>query len=276
VAAGNGSRRNGLLAQARLRDAVGRLRRAVQNSRRAARLAGGAGLDLILPPTCARCDQHLPAAAAGGLLCDHCRRELMTTTVSSCPRCGIHVPSVSGFACGNCQQRKSHFDRVFALGDYTGELRAAVLRMKHGADERLALAISALAGEAFERPLRELALDVSLPVPMHWFRRIVRGLNCPAVVAEQFAQRLNIPSSRLLVRRRFTAIQGDLPPSRRRANVRNAFRLRYPAYFRGARVLLIDDVITSGATCDEAARILKRSGAEFVAVLTICRTQPPT
>jgi len=184
------------------------------------------------------------------------------------------MSDLPGAACGYCQQRSLKFDRTFAVGDYVADLRDAVLRAKHHADERLAIALAGLAADLHASALREQGLDVVVPIPMHWARRIVRGMNGPNVVADQVARRLRAPVSSQLVRRRYTAIQGDLPPTRRRQNVRNAFRLRHPEDFRGARVLLVDDVMTSCATCNEAARMLRRAGAEWIAVLVICRTQP--
>jgi ComF family protein len=177
--------------------------------------------------------------------------------------------------CPFCVKRPFRFDRLVALGDYESHLRAAVLRMKRPSGEPLAAALARLLWQSRGGDLRAWNVDVVLPIPMHWLRRIARGVNSPEVIGRTLAHQLRTPISSLLRRRRWTRAQGQLPASRRVLNLKNAFRLLHANDFRGARVLLVDDVVTSGATSNEAARVLHRAGAEFVGVAAICRTQLP-
>jgi ComF family protein len=120
--------------------------------------------------------------------------------------------------------------------------------------------------------LAELRADVIVPVPMFWTRRLLRGVNSPEILAESLAGRLDLPVlRRVLVRTRNTLPQFSLPPSERFPNVRGAFRVRRGYDLSGARVLLVDDVLTTGATSSEAARALRSAGAEAVLVAVAAR-----
>lgn len=237
--------------------------------------AAAAGRHLLFPPSCVYCRHLLPEPAAPPWLCLDCVRRLVPPSREVCPGCGLALPAVPGARCPACADRQFRFDALVALGDYEGELRRAVLRMKRAIQEPLSAALGQLLAQQRGAEIASLRPDVVLPVPMHWLRRILRGTNSPEIVASQLAAGVRRPMSPLLIRRRYTQSQGNLTPTRRAANVRNAFRLQHPQDFAGARVLLVDDVVTSGATCNEAARLLKRAGAAFVGVAAICRTQSP-
>jgi ComF family protein len=165
------------------------------------------------------------------------------------------------------------FDETVALGRYDGLLRDWLLKIKDGRGDSLALSIAELVWQRNSERLAAMRPDVVVPVPMHWRRRLIRGTNSPAILAERLAGHLQVPhSSDLLRRTRHTPPQFSLPPSERPANVRNAFAVRPGYHLREARVLLVDDILTTGSTCSAAARALKRAGAKFVAVTVAART----
>ena len=114
------------------------------------------------------------------------------------------------------------------------------------------------------------------PVPMHWVRRLGRGWNHSSGLARRVARRLKLPMDDELVRTRNTPPQVGLPASQRAGNVRGAFAVPRPKEVAGANVLLVDDVMTTGATANEAARTLRRAGAERVIVAVVARAEPPT
>ncbi len=125
-----------------------------------------------------------------------------------------------------------------------------------------------------ERPqlMVDLEADFLLPIPMHWTRWLARGVNSPELVASCLSRVLRVPvRRRILARRRRTAPQRDLSPAARFRNLAGAFRVRRRAKLRGARVLLVDDILTTGATCSEAAKMLKQAGAAMVAVAVVAR-----
>jgi len=116
--------------------------------------------------------------------------------------------------------------------------------------------------------------DVVLPVPMHWRRRLMRGVNNPDVLAESLAKGIDVPDvPRVLCRCRNTLPQNKLQPRDRFRNVRGAFRLRKGYDLEGLRMVLVDDVLTTGATCSEAARVLKEAGASMVIAAVLARTE---
>lgn len=191
-----------------------------------------------------------------------------------CLRCGAPVPGQSDRApCYRCQETKLRFDATIALGEYEGRLRDWLLAMKDRRSESLALAVGELLWERAEERLSQLAIDVVVPVPMHWRRRLARGTNSAAILAERLAERLRVPMAADLLRRtRHTPPQFSLPPSERPANVRNAFEVRNGYHLNKARVLVADDIFTTGSTCNAAAKALKKAGADYVALAVAART----
>jgi len=174
--------------------------------------------------------------------------------------------------CIRCRKTPLKFDAVVALGSYHAGLRYSVLRMKLPAHDVLSMAFGRLLAERRRELLLGLCADVIIPIPMFWTRRLGRGKNNPEVLASCLAKPLGISARRgVLVRCRNTPPQAGLPPSQRFRNVRGAFRVRRPDVVKGARVLLVDDVLTTGATCSEAAKMLKQAGASMVAVAVVAR-----
>ncbi|HUY35926.1 MAG TPA: ComF family protein [Pirellulales bacterium] len=233
---------------------------------------------LVFPACCAGCDGELPDAAPAWALCDTCRARLAPSDALRCGRCGAIAAHAAGDAtgCDDCRPRSLGFDRVWVWGDYVGEIRAAVLRMKHAREEPLSAAIGHLLADRLCEPLAAWQADVVTCVPMHWSRRWARGTNSAEILAEIIAGRLRLPlAGRVVSRRRRTQPQAGLAPSERFNNVRGAFRVRSGVSFGDARVLLLDDVLTTGATCGEIARLFKRAGAKQVAVLVVaCAPRP--
>jgi len=227
--------------------------------------------DLTFPPRCAHCDAEIGAPAPAELPCGPCQARLLGPPVRRCSGCGAAIANETG-RCPQCGLRPPAFDRVWVLGDYAGELRTAVLRMKRSSEEPLAAALAEL---LFERAGTEIGAwrpDVVLPTPMHWLRRAVRGANSAETLGTVLSRRLRTPSGAgCLVRRRFTPPQSGLSPHARLLNVRGAFRLRPGVDLAQARVLLVDDVLTTGATCGEIAKLLQQAGAAAPAVAVVAR-----
>jgi len=176
--------------------------------------------------------------------------------------------------CVGCRGRRFHFDTVVPLGVYRDQLRSAVLKMKRPSGEPLACALGQLLVLRRKEKLTQLRPQWVAPVPMHWFRRAMRKTNSPELLAEQIARGLGTAfAPRLLRRRRNTRLQPDLAPGERFHNVRGAFEVGAACDVQGARVLLVDDVLTTGATASEAASVLRRAGADMVAVAVVARAE---
>jgi ComF family protein len=147
-----------------------------------------------------------------------------------------------------------------------------VLRLKHHTGEGLAWLLGALWAEHDRARFDALHLDVIVPVPLHWRRRWQRGYNQSAELARGLASVLGLPCrARCLCRVRDTPVQSFLSPDARRDNVRGAFLAARAAHLRGAAVLLVDDVMTTGSTAHETSAALRRAGAARVVVAALCR-----
>ncbi|MBC8870973.1 MAG: ComF family protein [Planctomycetes bacterium] len=246
---------------------------------RASQLRGGIGraaawaADLLLPPTCNFCSRELPSPGSQPLLCDACREGFVSRDTAVCPRCAAPVSEVhAGDDCPRCRGRRYSFRFVMALGVYRSTLRDAVIRMKQRVHEPLTLSMGHLLAEHVRDRLSQSRPDLLVPVSAHWIKRIVRGVNGPDLLVEAIGRRLTVPAvSDLLFLRRKTQKQGTLLPSERFANVRNAFGANTGYDIRDARVLLVDDIMTTGATASEAAKTLRKAGAKVVDVAVVAR-----
>jgi ComF family protein len=165
------------------------------------------------------------------------------------------------------------YDEARTLGCYDGALRQAVLKIKHARYEPLAAGL----GLALAEPLRRRPLaatpELIVPVPMFWLQRLWRGTNAAEVIAVALARELKLPiATNLLVCRRWLRKQSTLNTDERRRNVRGAFRASWRFNIKNANIVLVDDVLTTGATAHEAARALRRAGAAAVAVAAVARS----
>jgi ComF family protein len=242
---------------------------------RLSHLARG-GVDLLFPPHCVHCHATIDDRSDSRLLCTPCLDRLAPATWLGCRRCGCQVFD-EGFVddhCPRCRNAPLRFDTVITLGSYHAGLREIIFRMKRPTHNALSIAMGRLLSERRRERLVELQSDLVIPIPMFWARRFKRGTNNTEVLADCLGRSLGISARRrILVRHRHTLPQADLSPTRRFENVRGAFRVRRPDVVKGARVLLVDDVLTTGATCSEAAKVLKQAGAAWVAVAVVARAQ---
>ena len=212
------------------------------------------------------------------LFCPDCRRRLVSPSSTFCVRCGgVVPPGVVGPRCGRCADSDWYFSKALPLHSYIGLARAVVLRLKRSKDRALVAAVARLYYESRRKELLAFRPDCVVATPMNWRRKYLlrRGVNAPEGIAKRLARELGVPHlSRFLKRTRATAAQTSVAWSERATNIEGAFavKTRHGApVFAGARVLLVDDALTSGATCDEIAKTLLEAGAESVCVATLTR-----
>ena len=209
------------------------------------------------------------------MLCGDCREELSLIDWPVCERCAAPIPEANGvrLPCNHCPKDKLRFDRTVALGSYEGLLRGLVMRMKTDRSQLVAATLAELAWAELRPQLIELGVDVVTAVPMPFWRRRQRGTDPPRAMAEKLAEKLGVPTAggMLRLRRELPPQVGLSRPARFR-NVAGEMTLAPTFYLQSAHVLLVDDILTTGATCSEAARVLKKGGAARVTVFVAART----
>lgn len=231
----------------------------------------GAILDLVLPPRCPSCRVIV---AVDGSFCADCWQALDFLTAPMCACCGLPFPYDvgDGALCADCAAEPPAYDTARAAVAYNDASAALVLGLKYGDRTHLARVMAAAMARAAADALADSPLIV--PVPLHTRRIRTRFFNQAALIASALGKSSNAPVGLgALVRVR------DTPPSRgmsraaRFDNVRGAVRIADSTRnrLRGARVLVVDDVMTTGATVEICARILKRAGASRVDIVTFAR-----
>ena len=189
-----------------------------------------------------------------------------------CASC--HTPFLNAFPldsaglCALCRQGLTGYDSAFAFGSYEGVLRELIHLFKYARVRPLAGPFGEMLGRAIPRHLR---FDAVTPVPLHWIKRWRRGFNQSELLAREVARRMGVPVLDALCRARPTGSQAGLTRAQRRKNVAGAFTVRRGARVKGLRVLLVDDVLTTGATSGACAAALKRAGATYVSMLALGR-----
>ena len=169
--------------------------------------------------------------------------------------------------CALCRLGANGFDQVYSFGSYEGSLRRLIHLFKFEGMQPLRKPLGEFLALALPR---ETNFDAIVPMPLHWRRRWERGFNQSELLAAEIGRRWNAPVRRIVRRKRATAPQAGLTSAQRRLNVRGAFSVK-PGSLKGMRILLVDDVLTTGATASACARALKRAGASHVSFLALAR-----
>lgn len=222
-----------------------------------------AGIDALLPATCFLCGGR----AHSQRLCAACEHYLPEKPVAHCPVCA--VPAVDEVVCGRCQREAPAFDASTALYLYAFPVDRLVQALKYRGD----LSVAAYLGAQLSHALPPGVWDLVVPMPLHVRRLRTRGFNQATEIARALVRAHRLPLATSEVRRVIdTAPQADLPWRERQANMRGAFVC--DRSLAGMRILVVDDVMTTGASLDALARALKAAGAAWVHNLVVARTPP--
>lgn len=226
----------------------------------------------LLRPQCVVCELHPVAPAT--LICSNCETDFFAPDVERCERCAIRLPAQRAGAqrvCGRCLTTAPDFDATTALADYVSPVDGMVMAMKFTARLDLADVFGRLLARRLSESSRVASDAIVIPVPLAFERVRERGFNQASHVARAFAvaagRRLVIDR---LLRVRHTPPQLSLALVERRRTVRGAFAVE--SNLEGQSILVVDDVMTTGSTLDEAARVLKKAGAVRVHNLIVART----
>lgn len=229
--------------------------------------------DLVFPPRCITCDDLLERHDSLPF-CPSCLDGIHFIRSPLCPRCGVPFPvtEAEDHLCGDCLTAERPYTVARSVGRYEETLLTAIHRFKYrgrtGIGEILGGIMADFAGGIWDMA----AFERIVPVPLHRRRLRERGFNQSVILARKISKRFDIPLDFTSLRREvFTPPQVGLGREARPANVHGAFAVKYPERIAGRRILLVDDVYTTGSTLAECARVLIRAQAEAVAVLTLAR-----
>ena len=207
-------------------------------------------------PVCRRC-LKAPEPLSAEFFCVSCRTPFQNA-----------FPLDAEGRCALCRSGLRGFDAAYCFGAYEGVLRELIHLYKYARIRTLARPLGDLLAAALPR---DEEWNVLVPVPLHWRRQWKRGFNQSELLARAIARRTALPVVNALRRAHATLTQAGLSNTSRRRNVAAAFRCKRPGAVAGKRVLLIDDVMTTGSTAAACALVLKRAGANKVALLTAAR-----
>ena len=240
-------------------------------SREGAASCGEALRDLLFPPRCLGCERRL-ASSRPPLFCADCHQALRFLGSPLCTRCGLPFPAGADHLCGDCLAGRPAYDFARALFAYQPPVPALILALKFAGQLTGLSSLGALAARSpfltqFTEP------DLVLPVPLHPARLRARGFNQALLIARAcFPHWRSHLDTALLRRQRSTRPQAQLSGRERRTNLAGVFALKDPERVRGRRVLLVDDVFTTGSTVQECSRVLAAAGAERIEVFTLARS----
>lgn len=230
-------------------------------------------ISLILPRTCPGCNKALRNKSGAEIICHECWSSLKKNIPPFCHRCGRHINIDSGMSkiCPECESKVIHFDRAFSPCIYEGLVKELIHKFKYGQRDDYGRILSRLLVEFIKEynlpPIEHF--DMLIPIPLHKQRLREREFNQSEILARYLSEEFPLQvSSDILLRNRNTVTQTGLTQDERCKNVENSFSVENVQKLKGKMVILIDDVLTTGATCSEAARVLKENGASIVFVLT--------
>ena len=231
-----------------------------------------ATLAIAYPERCQLCEVH-PATSPQGFVCRACQKKLRPTKPPWCLHCGLPIESNRNpdSSCLNCREANWQFHQARSVFTAQGPIREAIHRYKYDQDEFFEAFLRQCCRKG--RALTPANYDALIPIPLHPTKERERGFNQATRFAAFFSEISTIPiKANLLKRIRFTETQTHLPRSQRLRNVKGSFHC--PTGLNRNRFLLIDDVMTTGATASAAALALKKAGARQVDVLTLARALP--
>jgi ComF family protein len=232
-----------------------------------------AAADFVFPPACLWCGREAnPVATAG--FCPDCETNISPPIAQRCARCsapvGPFLTTVDG--CIHCRTDTFSFRRAISLGPYDDQLRRACLRCKRPGHSALSAGLARLLCEREAQTLRAWNCDAIVPVPHFWVDRLRQTDHAADSVADQLGRFLLVPVERhILAKVKWTPKQLHLSASARRRNLQAAFRLAGAVRLDGLRILLADDILTTGTTAHRVSRVLLDAGAEQVCVAVLAR-----
>lgn len=229
--------------------------------------------DILYPPTCAACRRRLPEDDSDALICRECRLAIKKNLPPFCFRCGRHLDIKKAVKnlCAGCVKQQLHFDRALSPCKYEGVMKELIHAFKYRNKDYLGEHLSALMVEFIQEYGFDMnPIDLIIPIPLYRSKMREREFNQAQVLSDCVARAFNKDTlSDSLIRHRATRPQSELQGDARMQNIQGCFSLTRAHSVAEKNVLLIDDVLTTGATASEAASVLKKAGAHTVFVMTL-------
>jgi competence protein ComFC len=228
-------------------------------------------ISLFYPANCEFCGE---AIAHAQYLCERCSEKAPRIVAPFCAKCSEPFSGAieAEFTCANCAHRKLDFDAAVSAYRSRGVVRVMILRFKYGRDLYLRHLIAGWLLEAMrDSRLHGRTFDMLVPVPLHPTRLRERGFNQAELLAQILRAHIGVPVISALERIRYTTTQTAFDRIERMENLHDAFRLRKNIDVRDSRMLLADDVLTTGSTLSECARVLREAGAQSIYAVTAAR-----
>jgi ComF family protein len=230
-------------------------------------------VDMFFPPLCHNCREFIPNAGRVHV-CEKCLTTSRPIQSPMCSCCGIPFATDEGIShlCGNCIAKHPPFDAACGAYLYEGAVKELIHRFKYDGRVQCRRPLALLLLERLSGVVADFSSDMIIPVPLHKKRLRQRGFNQAILIGEVLAKEWRVPFERRLLQRiRWTEPQVNLAASERMANVKGAFALREPKLVSGKRIVLVDDVLTTGSTVAECSKVLKKAGALAVIAVTVAR-----
>lgn len=232
-------------------------------------------LDLLFPPICILCRQPLLPKDKTIQICSSCQGLVRPNRPPFCCHCSRPLDSLTQELCETCQDGNHDLDRVWAATIYNDTMRHLIHTFKYGSKTSLRNYFTQLLLAFIETYQLDLScFDLILPIPLHPARMRERGYNQSQLLGDLISQEFRIPiRPDGLARTRHTRFQARLSPKERWTNIRGAFTIKNHFDLKGKNVLFVDDLFTTGATSNEAARLVKQAGATKACLLALAITR---
>jgi len=228
------------------------------------------GRELFFPSFCYLCKA---AAEPGQPLCQNCLSKIEFIAGARCLICGeLFLGQAISHICGDCAREKPHFEKARAWVKFQEPAVQIAHMFKYSRAFHFLDWMAVGMIDVFQKEFAGESFDFIIPVSLHWLRLVQRGYNQALILAKPLSRKLKIPiRAGALVRIRNNPPQVGLSRNQRKENIKKVFRLKNSKLVQGRNILLVDDVITTGATVDEAAKVLRKAGADKVSVLAFAR-----
>ena len=224
-------------------------------------------ISIFFPRRCPICDETIPY---GEKICKICADKVIYVKEPSCKKCGKQLENERQEYCGDCSRKRHHYEQGKAIFSYQNDMKLSMYRFKYSGRREYADFFAEEVTKRYGRWIVQRGIEVIVPVPMYMSKKRKRGYNQAEIFALALGRECAIPIERKLVQRiRNTMPQKSLNDIQRKDNLKGAFQVR-TNIVKYSKILLVDDIYTTGATIDAIAELLKKSGAKEVYFLSIC------